>query len=517
MKMVKSALLGGAASLIAVAGAHAADLPVKAKPVEYVKICSIYGTGFFYIPGTDTCIKIGGYLRFEVDANAGGTFSPAVGPGGRADQHNWAFDRTSSELITRNRMLWTYDVRSQTEYGTLRSYARTGIQWTTADSVLAGSGAQGYLDRAFIQFAGFTFGKSVSFFDSYVFGLHSYQSSLLGSEGTAGNGTPQIAYTVMLGNGISATLALEESFARGKSVVNVNGAGYFSLNNATAAGTGPLSAQAGNESFDGVGNLRIDQAWGFASVSGAVHQVKGLYYGTAGSNSAPFGGDPGLIPNGHPADKLGYAVQAGGVLNLPWNKGDTLGFQAVYGVGALGYVDGAGLGSIAIFKGGSLGLGFLTDAVYGGTNAANGSALELTTAWAVTAGLEHYWMPALRSSLYGGVSQVSYNSNATALICTGAGLAGLGKSSGAAVGFTPTNCSPNFSFWQIGSRTIWNPVPNLDLGLEVMYSRVQTAFAGSVTTAANAALPATPASTTFNVADQAVLSAIFRVQRNFWP
>ena len=65
MKMVKSLLLGSAAGLVAVAGAQAADLPVKAKPVEYVKVCSIYGAGFFYIPGTDTCIKIGGWVRAE--------------------------------------------------------------------------------------------------------------------------------------------------------------------------------------------------------------------------------------------------------------------------------------------------------------------------------------------------------------------------------------------------------------------------------------------------------------------
>ena len=50
-------------------GAQAADLPVKAKAVEYVKVCSLYGAGFYYIPGTDTCIKLGGYLRVEVDAN----------------------------------------------------------------------------------------------------------------------------------------------------------------------------------------------------------------------------------------------------------------------------------------------------------------------------------------------------------------------------------------------------------------------------------------------------------------
>ncbi|WP_174719357.1 porin, partial [Bradyrhizobium nitroreducens] len=63
MKLTKTLLLGSAAGLMAASGAFAADLPVKAKAVEYVKICSLYGAGFYYIPGTDTCIKLGGYLR----------------------------------------------------------------------------------------------------------------------------------------------------------------------------------------------------------------------------------------------------------------------------------------------------------------------------------------------------------------------------------------------------------------------------------------------------------------------
>ena len=66
MKMVKSLLLGSAAGVVAIAGAQAADLPVKAKPVQYVKICSLYGAGFYYIPGTDTCIKIGGWVRQQI-------------------------------------------------------------------------------------------------------------------------------------------------------------------------------------------------------------------------------------------------------------------------------------------------------------------------------------------------------------------------------------------------------------------------------------------------------------------
>ena len=69
MKMVKSLILGSAAGLVAMSGAQAADLPVKAKAVEYVRICSLYGAGFYYIPGTDTCIKIGGYVRAETAFN----------------------------------------------------------------------------------------------------------------------------------------------------------------------------------------------------------------------------------------------------------------------------------------------------------------------------------------------------------------------------------------------------------------------------------------------------------------
>src|SRR6478609_6413331 len=65
MNLGKSLLLGTAAGLVALTGAQAADLPVKAKAVEYVKVCSLYGAGFWYIPGTDTCIKLGGYLRAD--------------------------------------------------------------------------------------------------------------------------------------------------------------------------------------------------------------------------------------------------------------------------------------------------------------------------------------------------------------------------------------------------------------------------------------------------------------------
>src|ERR1700745_2904560 len=97
MKMVKSLLLGGAAGLVAVAGTQAADLPVKAKPVEYVKVCSLYGEGFYYIPGTDICLKIGGYVRANYRWNTTGSGQPQYTGGGGAQ------DRTVSPYATQQR------------------------------------------------------------------------------------------------------------------------------------------------------------------------------------------------------------------------------------------------------------------------------------------------------------------------------------------------------------------------------------------------------------------------------
>ena len=80
MNMIKSLILGSAAGLVAMSGAQAADLPVKAKAVEYVKVCSLYGAGFYYIPGTDTCIKLGGYLRVDMGVNTNGVFTGNTTP-----------------------------------------------------------------------------------------------------------------------------------------------------------------------------------------------------------------------------------------------------------------------------------------------------------------------------------------------------------------------------------------------------------------------------------------------------
>ena len=73
---IKSLLLGSAAALVAVSGARAADAVVVAEPepAEYVKICDVYGAGFYYIPGTETCLRIGGYVRYDIGVGDVGSF-----------------------------------------------------------------------------------------------------------------------------------------------------------------------------------------------------------------------------------------------------------------------------------------------------------------------------------------------------------------------------------------------------------------------------------------------------------
>src|SRR3954469_17268387 len=116
MKMVKSLLLGSAAGLVAIAGAQAADMPVKAKPVEYVKVCSLYGEGFFYVPGTDTCLKLGGYLRVQAEYNAG---NGGIVSGSTQTGQLGLFTRDrNTDINYRVRAALSWDVRTQTEYGT---------------------------------------------------------------------------------------------------------------------------------------------------------------------------------------------------------------------------------------------------------------------------------------------------------------------------------------------------------------------------------------------------------------
>ena len=292
--MSKNILLGCAAAFVVVGGAQAADLPVKAKPVEYVKICSIYGAGFFYIPGTDTCIKIGGWVRAEYAFQTGNSsIQYNQGTGGRNNRID------SNEYNMRARWVTSIDVRTQTEYGTLRAYSRAGFQTTTGETT------QGkiYTERGFIQFAGFTFGKSQSYFDFFG-GAFCYGCFYTGSCLVDGFQPPRCSPPTRRR---SATASRPRSRWKTSSCAATrSGMPPTTSTNALVIGNmpGPGAAQdsynvaainfgdmAATGIPDIVGSLRVEQAWGSAQIAGALHQLRAGYYGnnTTGAGATVAG------------------------------------------------------------------------------------------------------------------------------------------------------------------------------------------------------------------------------------
>src|SRR5579872_5584726 len=174
MKMVRSLLLGSAAGLVAVSAGQAAELPVKAKPAQYVKICSLYGAGFYYMPGTDMCLKIGGWVRAETTYGANGNLAGT--PMGPVNFN----DRLTNNYNVRSRGYITADAREQTAYGVARAYIDVGLNSTITDGGNpAGGGVAFSSNRAYLQWAGFTAGLAQSFFDFYPAAALNYRAGYI--------------------------------------------------------------------------------------------------------------------------------------------------------------------------------------------------------------------------------------------------------------------------------------------------------------------------------------------------
>jgi hypothetical protein len=502
MKLTRTFLLGTAAGLVAVAGAQAADLPVKAKPVEYVKVCSLYGAGFWYVPGTDTCLKIGSFIRVQTSWNNDSSDTP-IGAGGNNQAAGRETRTDTANFGFRTRAGVSVDLRTQTEYGTLRSYMDVGAQWSTTGLGTADNNASAadtlWVDRGFIQFAGFTVGRIRSYYDINSFAPYSYANTRIQWD-TGALGIYGLAYTAQFGNGVTATISIEDNGQAS------GGRGHFTANTTmTEFNLGSTSYDnKGQQMPDVVGALRIDQAWGYAQVSAALHDASGGYYGATN-----------LDTSGHPADKFGFAVAGGFTLNdVLGFKGDQFGMEAAYTEGAIGYATSAKQSWLMYSSGNNVGMSWITDGLYVGPGVA-GSNVELTTAWTINGFYQHLWNPKWRTSLYGGYVEVDYNGNAKTFIC---GVGGAGGAVGVLGGFGGSmsgvsNCNPDYSYWQVGTRTQWNPHPDLDVGVDVLWTHLNTAYKGTATLVANGARPAG----VYAIDDQDILSVMFRIQRNFLP
>jgi hypothetical protein len=149
---IKSLLLGSAAALVAVSGAQAADAIVAAEPepMEYVRVCDAFGTGYFYIPGTETCLKIGGEVRFTVGVSRDET----TDAGGFA-----------SDWGTNTRARLAFETKSDSEIGTIGSYIRLQGDYNGNNDGDTASTSDVWVEQAYISVGGFRAGKILTWLD----------------------------------------------------------------------------------------------------------------------------------------------------------------------------------------------------------------------------------------------------------------------------------------------------------------------------------------------------------------
>ena len=521
MSKIKSLILGSAAVLAASAGAQAADLPVKAKAVQYVKICSLYGAGFYYIPGTDTCIKLGGYVQFDANINSGNYNKPSWDEvAGNAGAGVFGTGSRNSDYFTsRSRVQLNLDTRTATEYGVVRTYWSSNFEHSTGFGPSSGNLT---MDYGFIQFAGFTFGKAVSGFQTPwgAYGANNNTSFLLGGYDNA-TGITQVAYTWQFGNGVSAQIGVEDNKTINRAPVLNTGSFVFGSTPAAAAvaagaylGNGTLIAAqngtGGQHSPDFVGNIKIDQAAFTAQLSGAAHNVSANYYST-------LAGGIGNEPLGHPGDVWGFAIAGGLQLkNLPTGPGDKLSIDVTYTDGAPKYVIGGVTGNTFDKYSGSTDFvgsyqSFAAVNLYDGVYGTNGS-IEKTKVWGVRGAYVHNWTPNWETSVFGSYTNVDYNSNASAAICGLQASARTALGAGTANGFS---CNPDFKIWQVGTRTAWTPVTNLTFSGEFLYTYLDQSNTGTITTVPANTLGGFKPAGNYDYKDQGIFSGNLRVRRTW--
>jgi len=429
MKLAKSLLLGSAAALVATAGATAADLPSKkAAPVQFVQVCSAYGAGFFTIPGTDTCLKVGGRVRADYALSGKQDVATAVANTtvlSKGSQNFWGNE-------ARGRV--DLDARTPTAWGTAQAVAslrlaRTSGVLTSSPATSAAGSAGATLEAAYVRFAGFTFGVAR---DNFAFMPSTFYGA--GHWGSFANGAFQVAYTAVLGGGLSATVAIQDR-------------SYTTLG---ATATGGQSTSLANH-YDNMPQVNVrldwDQAWGSLSLSGAVGQASAV---TSSTSQA------------YDESKTVWAAGIGVKIELPMlAKGDQLFLTAAYADGMTEYT-----ANWTSFKSSDTSRNVGGNVSNHPSYFLNTTGIENFKSWNVAAIMTHFWAPQWRSAFLASYGQIDAPASVNALAwgTTGGGFA-------------------DAKVWNIGKQIAFLPTRNFEIGVEALYARVSNS--GSTTTAAN--------------------------------
>jgi hypothetical protein len=434
MTLMKSILLGSAVGLVAVAAAQAADLPTrKSAPAEYVKVCNVGGMAGFVLPGSDTCFKISGSVVVHFDAGnlnhqfSWNTATPSFGAVGNT-VINGVPVRSRDQIGFATRGTVQFDARQDTAYGVLRAFIEAQFNDGNGFNGGGGTGTGTLINYAYIQWAGLTMGKANSFFSFY--GGGEGWDNLISPDQQGYNQPTLFAYTATFGGGFSATIAAQSAGPDGVS------------------GEGTRIVAPGNATLDGqrapdiVANIRIDQAWGAAQISGVAHNVRATDGAGFHQDVWGWGVNGGLkinLPALGPGDN--FQAQASWARNAAWFSGlpDAMGGEAQGFVGT----NGNGLGP-----------------VYADTFSNGDGSFATPEAWSVSALMELHFSP-----VFWVGPEIAYGEQR---------WSGLNAFSG-----IPTHTTS----WLGGATLHWDPVPHLDFALELMYQTTHqstpvTYFAG---------------------------------------
>jgi hypothetical protein len=429
MTLMKSLLLGSAAGIVAVASAQAADLPTRkgAPAVEYVKVCSITVNGKpivgFTIPGSDTCLKLTGYITGQIEGGNLKTGESLVyAPGGAAAPGTQIKTGTlpRDEFGYTTRLNFGADVVSNTAYGPLLAHLEMQFE---NGSGFDTTGNAAYINLAYVTWAGITAGKAPSFF-SFTGGGPGWANFF--SPDMQGFNQPDVlAYTASFGGGFSATIAVQAPGTNGSSGPGTR------INEVSGASQDGI-AQGGDFVFNGerypdiIGNLKVSQGWGSAQVSGVGHYVT-----VTGFSGAVL-------------QKWGYGVDAGVSFNLPsFGAGDQFTITGAYTRNAIlysGINDGMWGETGQDVNGNGQGIA-IADTYLNN----DGVTFATPTAWSIAADMDHHFSPEFSLS-----PEIAY----------------------AAINWSGTNATSvvsNSTSWIGGVVAHWDPVKNLDFEFEVLY------------------------------------------------
>jgi hypothetical protein len=500
---MKRVLLGSAAGILATATAQAADLPVKkAAAVQYVRVCTAYGAGFFEIPGTDMCVKLTGQ-KLGIDFSTSIPKDALVlSQGANGTYAQTYFNKSAADYIGYTTTARSgVDVRSPTEYGTLRAVALLRIDLkhgTNSALPPAGTGsAAPTCYRCYIEWAGFLAGNGASAWpylnEDDVFG------SLIDSKISI----TLVQYSWKAPGGWSGSFSFEDPakhFAGGnygstEAGLNLGAQGGAAFTGATPATTaftlGAAVTYGPTRFWDMVGVVNLEGDWGNATVRGALHQISMI---ARGGGIATTGGNTTLVPTGPsgatvcpsgtgvlvtnlgpPAGapcaqtgavnvQLGWAAQAGITFKLPaLGAKDQLLLQAVYADGATDYTGWnqaqiTGMGNKGDWAGGLM----RDDRDAIAINNGDGSfRMEKEKSWAITAQLRHYWAPLWRSNFMFNYADITPGTTTQNTDWT---LGGLGKANKVTAGV----------------NLIWGNKPKTsEIGLEVLYQKANQTLASA--------------------------------------